>query len=124
MNYLVHSAAASALGWTLAHSLWQGALVAVALAAALCLLRSSRARYFAGCLALLTLLAAFCLTFRHELNVPAPILKASLSLRLPPIPQNAPSDFRHLPSAFRAADFLPWLAPFWFAGVLFFQLRN
>ncbi|MEO8369884.1 MAG: GWxTD domain-containing protein [Candidatus Solibacter sp.] len=124
MNYLVHSAAASALGWALAHSLWQGGLVAVVLAAALCVLRSPRARYFAGCLALLTLLGAFCLTFRHDLNLPAPTFKGSLRLPLPPIPQNAPNDIGKLPSAFRAADFLPWLAPVWFAGVLFFQLRG
>ena len=25
---------------------------------------------------------------------------------------------------FRPADYLPWLAPFWIAGVLFFQLRG
>ena len=31
----VHNSAAAALGWTLAHSLWEGALVALALAAAL-----------------------------------------------------------------------------------------
>ena len=82
MNYLVHSAAASALGWALAHSLWQGALVAVVLSAALCVLQSPRARYFAGCLALLSLLAAFCLTFYHELNLPAPTLNGAILLRL------------------------------------------
>jgi GWxTD domain-containing protein len=124
MNFLVHSPVASALGWTLTHSLWQGALIALVLAAVLCLLRSPRARYFAGCLALLTLLITFFLTFQHELNFPAPVLKAVQPLRVPPVPLDAANEFRHLPSAFRAADFLPWLAPIWFAGVLFFQLRS
>ena len=127
MNYLaaqVNSPAASALGWTLVHSLWQGALVAAVLAAALCLFRSPRARYFAACLALITLLGAFCLTFQHELNLPTPALKPAQALRVPPGPANAPNEISHLPSAFSAADILPWLAPIWFAGLVFFQVRG
>jgi len=60
----VHTPAAAALGWTLVHSLWEGAVVALALGAALLLLRSSRARYIAGCAAMLALLIGFFLTFR------------------------------------------------------------
>ena len=45
----VHTPVAAALGWTLVHSLWEGALVALLLGAALLVLRSSRARYIAGC---------------------------------------------------------------------------
>src|SRR5690242_16505398 len=59
----VETSAAHALGWTLFHSLWQGALAALALAFALGVLRSSRTRYAAACLALLAVLAAFALTF-------------------------------------------------------------
>src|SRR2546430_16848088 len=59
----VHSRYASALGWTLVHSLWEGALVALLVGAALLLLRSSRARYIAGCSAMLALLIGFFLTF-------------------------------------------------------------
>ena len=60
----VHTPFASALGWTLVHSLWEGALVALLLGAALFVLRSSRARYIAGCVAMLALLVGFLLTFQ------------------------------------------------------------
>jgi len=46
----VQTPLAQAIGWTLVHSLWEGALVALVLAAALWALRSSRARYAAACL--------------------------------------------------------------------------
>ncbi|HEY9284145.1 MAG TPA: hypothetical protein VIP46_11885, partial [Pyrinomonadaceae bacterium] len=50
---------AQATGWALAHSVWQGALVALAFAAANRLLResSAQARYVAGCAALALLVA-------------------------------------------------------------------
>ena len=53
------------LGWTLLHFLWQGAVVAGLFAVAhVCLpKRSSNARYWAGCLALLLMLAAPVVTF-------------------------------------------------------------
>ncbi len=59
----VQTPGAMALGWTLIHSLWEGAVVALVLAGALCVLRGSRARYGAACLALLVLLAGFGVTF-------------------------------------------------------------
>src|ERR1017187_3444762 len=70
MNLLepwVQPPAAAALGWTLAHSLWQGALVALVLAAAFPVLRTSHGRYTAACLAMLAVLASFCYTFQHSL---------------------------------------------------------
>ena len=51
-----------ALGWTLLHSLWEGAMIALALAAALYVIRSPRARHAAACLALAGMLAGFGLT--------------------------------------------------------------
>jgi hypothetical protein len=51
-----------ALGWTLFHSLWEGAIVALALAAALYVIHSPRARHAAACLALAGMLAGFGLT--------------------------------------------------------------
>src|SRR5450631_2348757 len=129
MNLLeacVHSAAAQALGWTLAHSLWEGALVALVLAAALGVLRSSRSRYVAACLAMLALLAAFAVTFQHALAEQRLQDGTNLASRLQP----APSDLGNgaiiasIPARFRLVETLPWLAPFWIAGVLFFQLRG
>ena len=45
-----------AIGWTLVHSLWEGAIIAVALGAVLLATRSPRIRYAAACLSMLALL--------------------------------------------------------------------
>jgi GWxTD domain-containing protein len=114
---------AKALAWTLLHSLWEGAAVALLLAAALCALRSPRARYVAACAALLALLAAFTITLARLW--PAGAAPAAQHMApLPGLPQidMAASDAAS-PHAFHAADFLPWLAPFWMLGVLAFHLR-
>ncbi|MGD0772601.1 MAG: GWxTD domain-containing protein [Candidatus Solibacter sp.] len=120
----VHTPAAAALGWTLAHSLWQGALVALVLAAALGVMRSSRARYAAACVAMLALLCGFCVTFQHVLA------EQGMQGAGPSLLKPAPADLgdgpiaAKVPARFRAVEYLPWLAPFWMAGVLFFQLRG
>src|ERR1039458_2174837 len=56
-----------ALGWTLLHFCWQGAMVAGLLWCVLALLggRSSQARYGAACFALLLLVAMPLITFAH-----------------------------------------------------------
>ncbi len=55
------------LGWTLLHSLWQGAVVWLALRAALVILarRSANARCIAACTALAMAVLAFAITFTH-----------------------------------------------------------
>src|SRR5260370_3371683 len=58
----VHTPLAGAAGWTLLHSLWEGAIISAALAAVLLALRSPRARYAAACVALLVMVAGFGLT--------------------------------------------------------------
>lgn len=66
LHAVADSALFRAIGWTLAHSLWQGTLVALSLAAANGLaLRgaSARSRYCAACLALVALLALPLVTF-------------------------------------------------------------
>jgi len=63
---IVHeSEAACRLGWTLLHTLWQGAAVALLLALTLWILRrsSSDARYLAGCLAMAVMVALPVATF-------------------------------------------------------------
>ncbi len=118
----VQTPLAQAIGWTLVHSLWEGALVALVLAAALWAIRSSRARYAAACLAMLVMLAGFGFTFarlmpRQRSHV-ATIANARGAL--------LPAGFEE-PKILvqrRAADFLPWLAPFWMAGVAIFHLRS
>ena len=121
----VHTPGAAALGWTLAHSLWEGALVALVLWGALGLLGSSRARYAAGCVAMLAMLGGLGLTFQHVLAEQRIQGGFVQPLAIGP----APSDLgdgtivANAPARFRAVEYLPWLAPFWMAGVMFFQLR-
>jgi GWxTD domain-containing protein len=121
----VHTPGAAALGWTLAHSVWEGALVALVLGAALGALRSSRARYAAGCLAMLAMLGGFCLTFQVVLAEQR-IGGGARALAIPPAPADLGDGaiVANVPARFRAVEYLPWLAPFWIAGVMFFQLRS
>ena len=126
LDIWVHNSAAAALGWTLAHSLWEGALVALALAAALAVMDSSRARYAAACVAMLALLAGFCVTYQICLarqRIDAGLGQAAVLRSAPPGLGEGPIVVK-VADRFRAAEYLPWLAPFWIAGVLFFQLRG
>jgi len=118
----VQTPLAQAIGWTLVHSLWEGALVALVLAAALWAFRSSRARYAAACLAMLAMLAGFGFTFTREM----PRQRGHVAII-------ANAGIAWLPAGFeapkgvvghRAADSLPWLAPFWMVGVAIFHLRS
>jgi len=121
----VHTPWAAALGWTLAHSLWQGALAALVLAGALGVLRSSRARYAAGCVAMAVLIGGIGFTFQHVLAEQGIHggLAPGLALRSAPAELGDGSIVWNAAGRFRAVEYLPWLAPFWIAGVMFFQLR-
>src|SRR4051812_7724757 len=126
MNLLenwVQTPAATALVWTLIHSLWEGALIALLLAAALCVLRGSRARYIAAGLALIVLLAAFGLTFASLMAREPGLPARAAGLRLSDVEVEA-TGASGLRAARTFADYLPWLAPFWAAGVLLFHLRT
>lgn len=114
---------ASAIGWTLFHSLWQGALIAIALAAALLIMRSSRARYLAACLALYAMVACFAITLfwlapRHSGSGVSAQTGALLWNREVLLASSPQAPMR------RIADVLPWLVPFWIAGVIVFYLRH
>ena len=119
LNHLVGTPLAKAIGWTLFHSLWEGAIVAIILLAALSVIRSSRARYAAACLAMLAIVAGFICTLvlvRQAANLKAP----GLNLTIPPAPSG---DGLNLINHAGASDVLSWLAPFWFAGVIIFHVR-
>jgi GWxTD domain-containing protein len=117
----VQTPAAKALGWTLVHSVWEGAVLALGLAAALSVVRSSRARYAAACLALLGMLAAFCLTF--ALLMPQHAIRRVTTLEAHGIPLGSEQWLVAKKTTQRSAsDFPAWLAPLWIAGVLAFQL--
>ena len=62
LEALVATPLAGAVGWTLLHSLWQGAIISASLGAALMMMRSPRTRYAAACLAMLLMLGGFAVT--------------------------------------------------------------
>jgi GWxTD domain-containing protein len=110
-----------AIGWTLVHSLWEGACIAAVLAAALSAVRSPRARYAAACAALAAMLVGFAITMVRALPERWPAARPAaarfvgdMTGATGPV---APSD-----SGLAAAA--PWLAPFWIAGVCVFYLRH
>src|SRR3954465_2349177 len=72
-TWLEHSTVVDALGWTLVHSLWQGAAVAVLLAIVLRAMgrRSASARYIAAMGAMMIVPVGAAITF-GLLNRPAP----------------------------------------------------
>ncbi len=90
MNFL--ASVAQALGWTLLHFLWQGTLIAVALAALLALMRqaSAQLRYLLACSALLLM---FCTPIVNFVGLMQEKRASSLAMQLeqisPPTPELA-----------------------------------
>jgi GWxTD domain-containing protein len=121
----VHTPFAQALGFALAHSLWEGVLIAAVLAAALCVARSSRARYAAACTAMLLMLASFGVTLVRLMPQPIDLAKSPRISRVPVAPASLPLIPEQAPQApATLTAVLPWIALFWAAGVLFFHLRS
>jgi len=123
LQNLVETPLTKALGWTLFHSLWEGAIVAAVLFAALCLIRSARVRYTAGCVAMLAILAGFASTL-YWLSPEKVEVAGAVVRRLPPAAATGYDWLPEMSARFRMADFLPWITPFWITGVMFFQLRG
>ncbi len=114
---------AGAVGWALLHSLWEGALISAALAVVLWAVRSPRTRYAAGCVAMLAMLAAFGLTL--FLAMPGGTGGFQNIGRAGAPGWNVRLGFAGLsPSTGSLAAKVPWLAPFWLAGVWIFALRH
>ncbi|MGA2737744.1 MAG: M56 family metallopeptidase [Bryobacteraceae bacterium] len=118
----VASPLAGAVGWTLLHSLWEGAIISAALGTVLLATRSPRARYAAACAALAAMLAAFGLTLfcmmPEGVNGPRILYASSLPA------WNVRSGLGALDvSNSRFGGMVPWL-PFWIAGVWIFSLRQ
>lgn len=119
----VQTPLAEAVGWTLLHLLWEGAIISAALAACVWAMRSARARYASACFAMLLMIGAFALTLTRVMPEGA----HNLQIVKPPVfpPWNvrtgvgAPD-----PSNTGLAAIVPWLAPFWIAGVCIFYLRH
>jgi len=122
LNTLIQSEWAKALGWTLIHSLWEGAAIALALGVVVGMARSSRVRYAAACLAMLALLTGFGVT-AYRLR---PQMRFHAAPQVLPLPVSPALDDRPAASnrnPWDVSDLLPWLAPLWLAGIFLFQLR-
>ncbi len=117
-----------ALGWTLLHFLWQGAVLAAGVALALWALegRDSRLRYAAACAGLLLVLGAPPVTFLR-IRAQAQVLQQGASGGTTTCPVAATA---HLPTLAPGRDrpghvdrVLPWLVILWASGSLAMALR-
>ena len=129
----------AALGWTLIHFLWQGAIAALLLAIFKAALKNHTAnlRYLASCAAMLVMLALPLVTFVSvssgsagtQFATPGPA-PGIASLKSKPgagsplagelIQATAPAS-KNLREVF--SEFAPWLASLWLAGVVVLSLR-
>ena len=138
-----------ALGWTLIHFIWQGALIGIFYFSVSLILRrrSANVRYAAACIAMLLMLiapAATLVIIRATAELPAtaastewgalPLESVTLKQFQPPSVESV--DNKEIepvrastPDAIvkRIQDalprFIPWFLALWFAGVLFLSLR-
>src|SRR4051812_8939366 len=125
---------AERIGWTLLHSLWQGAAVATLLPVVLFALRarSAGARYLASCAAMLVIALAPVVTFFVLPGSPHRSVAASPSITSDPTesvampPVNLRDDAR--PQRVTMRDLLrpalPWLVLGWSAGVFTLSLQH
>jgi len=121
---LVQSPLARTVTLALAHSLWEGVLIAVVLAAALCVAQSSRARYGAACAAMLLMFASFGFTLIRLMPQPMDLAKAPHASGIPAAPAGlpiVPPERRPLSQPRRAA---PLDRAALGRRVLFFHLRS
>jgi beta-lactamase regulating signal transducer with metallopeptidase domain len=139
-----------ALGWTLIHFIWQGALIGILFFSFSLLLRrrSPNIRYAAACLAMLLMLiapTATLVTIRAAAEYPPEIAAATVwtAIEIEPVavkrftpPSTASVDSNEIaPAQATTTDelvkrirdglprFMPLLLALWFAGVLFLSLR-
>lgn len=122
----IHHPVAIAIGRTLLHSLWEAGIVAIVLAVMVRAIRSSHARYAAACAALLAIVGAATTTL--VLLVPhggsGDRFQAVIySLPVPGDPQ-AQEPARSDSYRIFIQKVLPWIAPLWAAGVLFFNFKQ
>ena len=123
METFIASPVAAAVGWTILHSLWEGAAIAALLGALLLGTRSPRIRYAASSIALLAMAGAFVVTLIHLLPEGAsPGLRVSGQRFM--LWRTAPEAAQPAGLIPDLAALAPWLVPFWMAGVLACYLRS
>lgn len=121
---LIHS-----FGWTLIHSIWQGAAAALGFALLMVAMRrcSSRTRYFAGIMALLLVLGMAAVTFTTVYNSYEPTAGtlANGTAAVTPTGTTEPTTFTSTGAMFRNYfnRHLPLVVTIWFLGILVLVLR-
>ena len=122
LKIFIDSPLAGAIGWTLLHSLWEGAIVSSVLAAILAAERSARIRYAAACLAMLVMLVGFGATLVYLIPQRSHLASqqgvGGAQARTIHAAQAILSESPSL------AAIVPWLAPFWITGVSLIYLRR
>jgi GWxTD domain-containing protein len=110
------------LGWALAHFVWQAALIALLLAAALPLLRGPRERYAAACSAMAAMVTAFAATWVWSVPQAAALpVREELFTALDASNAQA-AGLIVQPNTFESA--LPWVVTLWAAGALLVGLYH
>lgn len=127
-----------ALGWTLIHALWQGAIIAMVLGFLLVLMKrfSARARYAAGMGALFLILVLSAITFQHAyaegrrtiiLTAPSRVDKMSHSRENETTASQTEQASSGISLATRFevyfSDHLPAIVTLWLMGILIEMLR-
>ncbi|MBO3273018.1 M56 family metallopeptidase [Hymenobacter defluvii] len=125
MNWLEQTlspALVRALGWTLLHSLWQGAVVALALVGLLLLLRrhSAQVRYTTAAVALLTLLVLSAVTFSKYYLLASPVAPAQAAVTYEVVKLAAPTGTGEVASVLPAARSTA-TASVWQRGLQYFD---
>ena len=114
-----HMPLVRALGWALVHFLWEGALIALVLAAVLCVCRRAGTRYGAACAAMLSMLAAFAITLAVSIPDQETILRVPRSMAAAAAAGAGDLIAGRVPTTLeRLQVVLPWIVLFWMAGAL------
>jgi beta-lactamase regulating signal transducer with metallopeptidase domain len=140
----MHTELLEALGWTLLHSLWQGALIAALLVVVNLFVKRSNVRYVLACAALGVLVLAPAVTLAFLYDKPEQPLMTEQQLLPAPVEveKPAPADAvetapspkqpqvntpvepgRSVSWRERLNTYLPFIAAFWVAGVVLLSLR-
>src|SRR5215469_3688932 len=122
LNTLVHTPLANGFGWAIFHSLWEGAIAALILAVTLSLTRSPRVRCAVASMALLAMFIGFGITLSVSIH-PATATPITITTSLARAASGA-TGYARIAVPSRMTSALPWLTPFWIAGMLLFHARS